>query len=94
MEPGKIVAYIDRQKIICAVVLDVKKQKLHLLNEQNREISLSANRILHVSKKRIHPSTSRDEMVRILKDTANRQIESVEEVNIKELWDMKLKTQV
>jgi exoribonuclease-2 len=40
MEAGNIVEYIDRQKITCAVILEIKKQRLRLLTENNREINL------------------------------------------------------
>ena len=88
MEPGNIVAYIDRQRITCAVVLEIKQQKIHLLNEQNREVSLSSNRILHISNSRMNSSAGRDEQVRILKETATREIDAIKKVNIKELWEV------
>jgi len=37
VEAGNIVEYIDHQKIICGVILEVKKQKLRILTENNRE---------------------------------------------------------
>ena len=47
MDAGNVVEYIDRQKITCAVVLEIKKQRLRLLTENNREVNLSASRLLH-----------------------------------------------
>ncbi|UCD81566.1 MAG: hypothetical protein JSW26_09135, partial [Desulfobacterales bacterium] len=47
MESGCIVEYIDHQRILCAVVLEVKNQRLRLLTENNREVNLSAGRLLH-----------------------------------------------
>ncbi len=88
MEPGYIVEYIDRQKILCAVVLDNKKQKLHLLNESNRELSLSPGRILHVSEKRVDTSASRDSLIAILKETAHRRAGLADLIDIKELWEI------
>ncbi len=88
METGKIVEYIDRQKIICAVVLEVKQQRLRLLNENNREISLSEGRLLHSSKKNLDISMGRDKVVGYLKETAARRNELLREINILELWEV------
>ena len=48
MEPGMIVEYIDRQRIMCALVLEVKNQRLRLLTENNREVKLTTNRLLYL----------------------------------------------
>ena len=47
MEEGIIVEFIDRQKILCAVVQEVKNQRLKLLTENDREVNLSSNRLSH-----------------------------------------------
>ena len=88
METGKIVEYIDRQKIICAVVLEVKQQRLRLLNENNREISLSEGRLLHAGPKNLDISMGRDKVVGYLKETSARRNELLKEVNILELWEV------
>ena len=88
METGKIVEYIDRQKIICAVVVEVKQQRLRLLNENNREISLSEGRLLHTSQKNLDISMGRDKVVTYLKETATRRNELIKEINILELWEV------
>ena len=72
MEPGNIVEYIDRQKIICAVVLEVKKQRLRLLAETNREVNLSQSRLSHKCNMRIELSMGRTRIVDRLNQIANR----------------------
>ncbi len=74
MESGNIIEYIDRQKIICAVVLEVKTQKLRLLTETNREVKLSENRLSHKCKNSLDLSSGRDRLIEALKDTVNRRI--------------------
>ncbi len=49
MEPGNIVEFIDKKKIVCAVVLKVKDQKAGLLTKNGREFSVTLKRIIHVS---------------------------------------------
>lgn len=88
MEAGKIVEYIDRQKIICAVVLEVKKQRLRLLDQTNREVNLSASRLTHKSNTRLDLSIGRDKLVGALKEIANRRNALVDQIDIKELWEV------
>ncbi len=83
-----IVEYIDQQKIICAVVLQVKKQRLRLLSENNREVNLTAGRLSHISKDRLDISASRDFLVKALKQKSNKRREFSEQIDIKELWEL------
>ena len=39
METGKIVAFFEQKKILCAVCLEVKGGRVHLLTEENREMT-------------------------------------------------------
>ena len=88
MESGSIVEYIDRQKIMCAVILEVKNTRLRLLTENNREVNLSANRLLHKDKARLDLAMGRDNMVDALKGVANNRKELLSQVDIKELWEV------
>ena len=72
MELGNIVEYIDRQRILCAVVLEIKNQQLRLLTENNKEVNLSAGRLLHRDNARIDPAIGRTRMVDTLKAVALR----------------------
>jgi len=88
MEVGNIVEYIDRQKITCAVVLEVKKQRLRLLTENNREVNLSASRLLHRDNVRLDLSQGRDKTVLTLKELANKRKALISRVDIKDLWEI------
>ncbi len=88
MEIGNIVEYIDKQKIVCAVVLEVRSERLRLLNETNREVKLSVGRILHKGRQRLSMSVSRDRQIEVLKETATRRKTLTEQVNIRELWEV------
>ena len=88
MESGSIVEYIDRQKILCAVILEVKNTRLRLLTENNREVNLAANRLLHKDKARLDLAMGRDNMVDALKGVANNRKELLSQVDIKELWEV------
>ena len=88
MESGSIVEYIDRQKIMCAVILEVKNTRLRLLTENNREVNFSANRLLHKDKAHLDLAMGRDKMVDALKGVANKRKELLSQVDIKELWEV------
>jgi exoribonuclease-2 len=88
MEPGCIVEYIDRKKIVCAVVLESKNLKLRLLNEANREIKMSASRLAHRSNERLDLSLGRDQLTESLKAAAVRRKTLSDRVDIRELWEV------
>ncbi len=86
MEAGAIVEYIDRKKIVCGVVVQAKKQKVRLITEGNREVSVSENRIYGLSG-RLNPGMARDRIVAILAETARARESLKAEVNVAELWE-------
>jgi len=88
METGHVVEYIDRQRIMCAVILDIKKQRLRLLNENNREISLSASRLSRICHLRLDSSMGRDRLVEMLQEIATRRKALIEKIDIRELWEV------
>jgi len=88
MESGNVVEYIDRQKITCAVILDIKKQKLRLLTENNREVNISIGRLSHKCEMHLDLSKGRDNLVEALKKIANERESLINHVDIKELWEV------
>ncbi|MGD8344897.1 MAG: ribonuclease catalytic domain-containing protein, partial [Desulfobacterales bacterium] len=88
MESGCIVEYIDRQKIMCAVVLEVKDQRLRLLTENNREVNLSRNRLLHRDIMRLDLTLGRDRMVEALKEVVRKREELINTIDIRVLWEV------
>jgi exoribonuclease-2 len=88
MESGSIIEYIDKQRILCAVVLEVKKQKLQLLTENNREVSLTPGRIAHCSRALLDVTLGRDRMVETLKSLALRRNDLRRQIDLRELWEV------
>ncbi len=87
MESGSVVEYIDQQKITCAVVLEIKKLRLRLLTENNREVKLSANRLSHKSDHHLELTIGRDKLVAALKKIGERRKALIDEIDIRELWE-------
>ncbi|UCD31709.1 MAG: RNB domain-containing ribonuclease [Desulfobacterales bacterium] len=88
MEKGNIVEYIDHQKIVCSVIVEVKNQRLRLLTENNREVNISSRRLLHWCEKRLDLSMGRDRLVNTLKKLASKRKEMINRIDIKELWEV------
>ena len=88
MELGSIVEFIDRQKIMCAVILEIKKLRLRLLTESNREVKLSANRLSHRCSSHLDLSLGRDKLVESLKKISSRRKALIDHVDVKELWEV------
>jgi len=88
MTNGNIVEYIDQQKIIAAVILQEKKGRLKLLNENNREVNSNEKRLSHISRVCMDTSVSRDSLVKELKSLAQNRINLSQSIDIKELWEL------
>jgi len=88
MEAGNIVEYIDAQKIICAVVTEVKKQRLRLLTETDREVNLAEKRLVHTGNRRIDLSKGRTRAVNEVKKISDNRNALIDAVDIEELWDV------
>lgn len=87
MKSGTIVEYIDRQKIICAVVLSADGDRLRLLSENGREVKQKIARLSHTSKTVLHTGAGRDKLVRTLKSTAKKRSELAASIDIPPLWE-------
>ena len=88
MNQGKIIEYIDQGKFVCALCLQDKGNKLHLLASSNREINVSLKRAALISKANIDPLQPRKELIERLKQTEERRIRLKNKVNVKELWEL------
>ncbi len=88
MKTGNIVEYIDHQKIMCGVILEVKKQKLRILTENNREIKLSPGRLSHQCNTHLNLSMGKYKLVEALKKIAGNRNALINHIDIKELWEI------
>ncbi|MBU4259789.1 MAG: RNB domain-containing ribonuclease [Proteobacteria bacterium] len=86
MKIGNVIEYIDHQKIMCGVILEVKKQKLRVLTENDREIKLSPSRLSHKCNTNLNLSMGRYKLVEALKVIAGKRNALIDHIDIKELW--------
>lgn len=86
MELGTVTEYIDRKKIVCAVVMQAKKLKVRLLTETNREVSVSGHRLFCVFG-HLDPESGHDSLVAALAGLSAKREQLSQKVNVFELWE-------
>ncbi len=85
---GQVVAFFEQKKILCAVCLEGRENRYHFLTEEAREITLSANRIAHVSFHFLNLSLPRQEMLEKLQLIRDRQKDLMQVFSVKDLWEV------
>lgn len=88
MESGYVVEFIDNQKIICAVVLDVRNLRLRLLTEHNREVKMSVGRLSHRCDARLDITAGRDKLLSRLKEISARRRNLSTKIDLQSLWEV------
>ena len=88
METGHVLEFIDRQRIMCAVVLEVKKERLRVLTENNREVKITPARLAHRSTVRLDPTSSRLRLVEAMRTIAERRRALSDHIDVKTLWEV------
>ena len=88
MRIGSIVEYIEQQRVISAVILEVKNNRLRLLNENNREIAFSEKRLSHMSEDTLDSSLTRDSLITKLQKITQIRKELSEKIDIFEIWEV------
>lgn len=86
--PGTVLEFFDEKKMVCGVCLECKEQRLAVLSEQNREISLSRGRVLYFGQQRLSLGLNRDELVQRLCTISAHRRALMEHVEIEELWSL------
>lgn len=88
MEPGKVVVFFEQKKILLAVCLEVKGNKVHLLSEENRELTLGSNRIVHASQSKLNLASPRQTLLDRMKAAEARQRELMKSLAVRDLWEL------
>jgi exoribonuclease-2 len=88
MSEGKIIEYIDQGKLICALCIQDKGQRLHLLTISSRLVNLSEKRATHISGSRLSIERPREELIHRLKEIDTKRDALKKEINVKELWEL------
>ena len=88
MNQGKIVEYIDQGKFVCAVCLQDKGTRLHLLTASNREVNFSPKRSILISEAAMDIDRTKQEVIENLRQAEAKRIELKEQVDVREIWEL------
>ncbi len=88
MEPGDIVEFFEDKRIFCGVVLELKGERLHVLTQTSREMTLTPKRVLHVGPRLPVATLSRQELLKHLEATAQQREGLKEAINLEDLWEL------
>ena len=88
MQNGTIIEYIDKQKIIVAVVLEIKNTKVLAFNEMGKEINIAINRLTHISKNcSLEINKNQTKILEEIKEIKTKREEKKTQINIKKNWE-------
>ena len=88
MEVGYLIEFFEEKRILCAVVLELKGERLRVLTQTNREMTLSPKRILHACPSPLSPNLPRQRLLSHLEETARERELFKVSVNLEELWEL------
>jgi exoribonuclease-2 len=88
MEPGQIVEFFEERRLLAGVVLELKGERLRVLAQNSREMTLPPKRILHAGPKVAIAEASRQELLRLLEETARRREELKAAIALDEVWEL------
>ncbi|MBW2617565.1 MAG: RNB domain-containing ribonuclease [Deltaproteobacteria bacterium] len=89
-QPGDVVEFLENNQFIVALCLDVKKEKPRLLTQANREIVLSARRLIDAGGPTLQPNRPRQELLDVLNDLAARREGLKKGIDLPEVWSLVL----
>lgn len=85
---GKLIEYLDGGKFLCAYVVGAQAKRLHLINQNSREMNLPLSRVVHCSEKTHSIEASREELTKQLMDTATTRKKLMEKIHLQEIWEL------
>ncbi len=84
---GNVVEYIDNGKFLCGLVSRATDKRLHIINQNSREVSLPISRVV-IASKAVFSASGRDQQDAILKATAEKRLELSLEIDLQEVWEV------
>ena len=85
---GKLIEYLDGGKFLCAYVIGAQAKRLHLINQNSREMNLPLSRVVHSSEKTFTTESSREELTRQLVETAETRKQLMGKIDLQEIWEL------
>ncbi|WP_028582689.1 ribonuclease catalytic domain-containing protein [Desulfogranum japonicum] len=85
---GNLIEYLDSGKFLCALVTQVQDKRLLVINQNGREIPLPVARVLSASSEQYSTNQTREEVMDLLKATADKRAALAATFDLEELWQI------
>ncbi len=85
---GHLVEFIDKNRMILALVQGAKKTRLNLLTSQDKQIALPQGRVLLMAPAAISPERPRSALAEYLAQVDRRREQLSEKVDVEQLWEL------
>jgi len=86
--PGSLIEYIDGGRFYCALVSGIADRKIHLVNQNGREVKLPEARVLLVSRQPAPQCAGREAIGTMLQQCAAHRTQLAEAIALDELWQV------
>jgi len=88
MEPGQIVEFYEEKRLLLGVVLEFKGERLRVLAQNSREMTLPPKRVLHAGPGLPLAALSRQDLLRRLEETAKTREALKVAIDLDEVWGL------
>ena len=88
MEPGSIVEFFEDKRLLCGVVLEFKGERLRVLAQNSRELTLPPKRLLHAGPFLPLERLNRQDLLKRLEETARKREALKDAINLEDLWEL------
>jgi exoribonuclease-2 len=88
METGYLVEFFEEKRILCGVVLELKGERLHVLTQNSRELTLTRKRVLFANRAALPATASRQEWLNLLQEVVRKREELQAAIRMVDLWEL------
>jgi exoribonuclease-2 len=88
MEPGYLIEFFEEKRILCGVVLELKGDRLHVLTQNSRELTLTKKRVLHAGRPPLAAAAPRQQWLALLQEVAKKREELKAAIHLPDLWEL------
>lgn len=86
--PGQVLEFIEAGRVMSAVCLDYKKNRVRALSQTQKEVQLAEARLVHLDDARLESGQTREMLAAALREISTRREELSRKVDVKGLWEV------
>ncbi len=84
---GSIIEYLESGKFSCGVVTGVDGKRVHVINQNGREVNLPLTRIIHESSRPL-PAMDKSEILKHMQSLSHKRHSLMASINLEEIWNL------